>query len=133
MFINRKTKVEDFVKINANKFFKETEKEILINAFGYYKAETLLKNEEIIAIATYREFHPRLYHSGIIIKENVSYTELKKIKEFIKHIIFEEKADYVYSECVTCEVRDRFHEFLGFEVEKDLETFKKWKFKGLKY
>lgn len=133
MFTNRKIRVEDFENIKANKYFKENEKELLINAYGYYKAETLLKGDEIIAIATFREFHPRLYSSGFIVKENVSVSELKVIKAFVKHVISNQNADYVYSECVTCPVRDRFHEFLGFEVEKDLETFKKWKFKGLLY
>lgn len=133
MYTNRKTRIEDISNINANKFFKDIERETLINAWGYYKAETLFKGDEIIAIATFREFHPRLYHSGIIIKQDVTIDELKHVKAFVKHVISNQNADYVYSECVTCSVRDRFHEFLGFEVEKDLETFKKWKFKGLLY
>lgn len=133
MFTNRKTLPSDYVQIKANKFLDEDTKKLMIKAWGTYKAETLLKGEEIIAIAVFNQFHPRLFTSGIVIKENVSITELKKIKQFIKHVISNHNADYVYSECVTCPVRDRFHEFLGFEVEKDLDTFKKWKFKGLLY
>lgn len=133
MYKNRRTRIEDFDNIKANKFMSDSDKQILIDAWGYYKAETLLKDDEVIAIATFREFHPRLYVSGFVVKENVSISDLKVIKAFAKHVISNQNADYVYSECVTCEIRDRFHEFLGFEVEKDLDTFKKWKFKGLLY
>jgi ATP-dependent RNA circularization protein (DNA/RNA ligase family) len=133
MFTNRKTRIEDIANIKANKFLKEEEKTILVDAWGFYKAETLLNNDEIVAIATFREFHPRLYNSGIIIKDNITITELKKVKAFVKYVISSHNADYVYSEGATCPVRDRFHEFLGFEIEKDLDTFKKWKFKGLLY
>lgn len=133
MFTNRKTRIEDISNINANRFLTENDKQILIDAWGLYKAETLLNGDEIIAIATFREFHPRFYLSGFIVKDNATISELKTIKAFVRHVISNHNADYVYSEGATCLVRDRFHEFLGFEIEKDLETFKKWKFKGLLY
>lgn len=133
MFTNRKTRVEDFENIKANKYLSQNDKQLMINAFGTYKAETLLKGDEIVCIVAYNEFHPRFYSSGIILKNNVTFTELKMVKAFIKHVISNQNADYVYSEGSTCSIRDRFHEFLGFEIEKDLETFKKWKFKGLVY
>lgn len=133
MFTNRKARIEDISNINANRFLTEFDKQSLIDAWGLYKAETLLKGEEIIAVAVFREFHKGFFTAGTIIKENINFTELKNVRKFIRHIISNHNANYVYSEGVTCPVRDRFHEFLGFEIEKDLETFKKWKFKGLLY
>ncbi len=133
MYKIRKTLPSDLIGINANQYLDESTRSLMINAWGHYKAETLLKDDEIISIATFNEFHPRLFVSGIVIKENITISELKEVKKFIKHVIAKQNADYVYSECVTCPVRDRFHKFLGFEVEKDLDTFKKWKFKGLLY
>ena len=133
MYQRRETLPSDFLMIKANKFLSKEDKSLVINCWGLYQAETLLKGQEIIAIATFSEFHTKLYRSGIVIKQDVSITDLKEIKKFITQVIIDNKADYVYSECVTCKVRDRFHKFLGFEIEKDLESFKKWKFRNLKY
>lgn len=133
MYKRRETLPSDFIMIKANQFLSEEDKKLVINCWGCYKAETLLKDDEIIAIATFSEFHEKLYRAGIVIKKDVSIVDLKEIKKFITQVIADNKADYVYSECVTCKTRDRFHEFLGFEIEKDLANFKKWKFKNLKY
>ncbi len=133
MYATRKASSEDLLNIQANQFLDELTKLILLSSWGMLEAQTLLKGKEIIAIAIFKEFHPTLYSSGIVIKNNVSLSDLKQIKKFITKIIKDKNAQYVHSECVVCSIRDRFHKFLNFEVEKDLGSYKKWKYKGLVY
>ena len=133
MFITRQSTSEDLINIKSNHFFDEQSKIILLSSWQMLEAQTLLNGDEIVAIALFREFHPDLYSSGIVIKNNVSLSELKRIKKFITQIIKDKQAKYVNSECVVCPIRDRFHEFLNFEIEKDLGSYRKWKFKGLVY
>lgn len=132
MFLKRKSTKEDIFNIQANKWLL-IEKKFIVDNFDKVKMETLLKGQEIIAIAIFYEFYPRLFTSGFILKDKPSFSELKEVKKFAKEIIKENNADYVYSECEVCAVRDRFHRFLGFEVEKNLGNFNKWKFRNLKY
>ena len=132
MYFYQQTKKEDIYNIKANKWL-DINKELIAQCVDITGMQTLFNDDEIVAIALYNEFHPRLYSAGFILKENPTIKDLKKVKLFVESIKDKLNADYIYSECVKCPVRDRFHKFVGFEVEKDLGTYKKWKFKNLKY
>lgn len=132
MFKTKNSTAQDILNIDVNQYMN-LEKEYIIKCMDSIKLETLLNGDEVVAVILFKEFHPRFFVAGTLIKKDIKISELIELKKTVKNLIIKYNCDYVYSECVTCPVRDRFHEFLGFEVERDMDTFKKWKFKGLLY
>lgn len=129
----RATVPEDVYKIEANEYF-DIPSDLVIQGLNspIMKAWTFINGVRVAAIILASEFYKDFYSIGIIVCKDIRFSELKYIKKSIKEIIDFYGAKYVYSEGETHPVKDRFHEFMGFELEKDLlGKFKKWKYKGL--
>ena len=90
-------------------------------------------SDRLFAIIIANEFCKDMYAIGLIVCKGVQISELKYLRQVTRELVEFRQAKYVYSEGETNKVRDRFHEFMGFEIELDLDTFKKWKLKGLEY
>jgi hypothetical protein len=130
----RMTVMDDIEQIEPNEYFDTASKDFIIQGFTILptlKAWTVLNGAKIVAIILANEFYKDFYSIGIIVCNGIKFSELKFIKKTIKELVDINGAKYVYSEGETHPVKDRFHEFMGFELEKDLlGKFKKWKLKG---
>ena len=129
----RRTVLEDIQLIKPNKYFTIT-KDFVLQGFSMLptlKAWTILNDEKIAAIILANEFYKDYYSIGLIVCEDVKFSYLKFLKKIIREIVDFEGAKYVYSEGETHPIKDKFHELMGFEIEKDLQgKFKKWKLRG---
>ena len=134
MLHHRVTTADDVINIQPNQYFNTT-KDIVIQSLAYsqIKSWSILNNFKVVAIILAQEFCKDFYKIGIIICKDIKISELKYIKQVVKEVIELYNAQYVYSENETHIVKDKFHELMGFELERDLGIFKKWKYKGLRY
>lgn len=126
----RVTIPEDVQLIDANEYLNIS-KELVIQGLSIptLKAWSFINNKKVIAIILANEFCKDFYSIGIIVCKDIKPSELKYIKRSVKEIVKFYGAKYVYSEGETHPVKDKFHQFMGFEIEKDLGIFKKWQYK----
>lgn len=134
MFHYRVATADDVINIKENQYLNTT-KDIVIQSLVHpqIKSWSVFNNFKVLAVILAQEFCTDFYKIGIIICEDIKVSELKYLKQVVREVIELYGAQYVYSEGETHTVKDKFHKLMGFEIERDLGIFKKWKYKGLRF
>lgn len=128
----RLTTPDDVLLIQANQYVNAPA-DLIIKSLSLPQMQswTILNNLKRVAVILASTMYKDFYNVGIIVCKDITMSELKYVKRAVKEIIYFNNAGYVCSEGETHPVKDRFHRFMGFEIETDLGVFKKWKYKGL--
>lgn len=130
----RLTVKNDILTIKPNQYI-DAPKQFFIDCLNNpnNKLFSIIDNQRIVAIIVTSCFHKDFYRIGIVVSDDIKISELKYIKQVTKELIELYGVKFLCSEGETHKVKDKFHEIMGFEIERNYGTYKRWKFKGLEY
>lgn len=120
------TTIEDIEEIRTNRYY-EDEKEVLKYSLGLQKVFTF-KDDKIRAIAMFFEFYPNCYKCGIILAKDLNPHFLKLLRAWMKEKIKEHNCKRLETEGYCDKTLERFHKFLGFRKEVEINNggYVKW-------
>jgi hypothetical protein len=116
----------DLDKIELNEYSEFeyiTGKEAFENILKAWHSFTVYNEKGIEAILCYVEYHPGCYKAFICAGKHISMQISRQIKRFIHRMAKEMNATRLETESQDCEMLNRWHRFLGFELEGTKRKF----------
>lgn len=111
---------EDLDLIDLNEYSEPervTNRESFREILKQWHSFTVYNDKGIEAILCYIEYHPGCYKAFILAGKVISMQISRQIKRFLHRMAIEMKATRLETESQDCEMLNRWHRFLGFELE----------------
>lgn len=124
-------KTSDLKDFQPNEFSKPEDLPAIVGNPGWQKF-TYWVNEKVECIICFWEVEPRIFGAFFLISRNFKVLWAKNLKRFIYSKALELKASSIISFGADCEIINKWHEFLGFELvgnkcaEIGNKTFNRW-------
>lgn len=101
-----------------------------------YVKHTLEDDGKIYGMVVWFEYEPNRWGAWLLISVEIGMKHVKELKRFISGVIVDRKPERIVTYSLDCEVINKWHEFLGFEMDGtdtrviEGKNFNKWVLHG---
>lgn len=112
----RKFHKSDLNNIKCNQFSTtEGDAEDILHA-DYYK-NTLVDGADVLCIIAFRRYWERNFIAFMMVSDDIRPVHARELKEYIRLAMIDFECERLQTSSIKCETLDRWHRFLGFELE----------------